>query len=231
MKLIADYHTHTVHSHGTGSMDDNVEAALQLGLQTVGIADHSISHIAYGVKKRKVDDYLTCIGNAKRSYEGRIEVKAGIELNLIGMDGSVDMPKGGFFVLILGYHKTAVCRYIKTVWTFFRGKNHVDTVTQAYMRAIQRHRITIVAHPGYGVPVDYRRLAQACAEYGTLFEINNKHGELSVEDLRQAAQTDVRFVLSSDAHHPCDVGLVPNAINIAQQAGIDPSRIANISED
>jgi putative hydrolase len=99
------------------------------------------------------------------------------------------------------------------------------------MRAIQRHHITIVAHPGYGVPVDYRQLAQACADYGTLFEINNKHGELLIEDLQQAAQTDVRFVLSSDAHSPSAVGLVPNAMNIARQAGIDPSRIANISED
>ncbi len=231
MKLIADYHTHTVHSHGTGSVDDNVEAAFRLGLQTVGIADHSIAHFAYGVKKRKVDDYLMCIENAKRVFEGRIEVKAGMELNLIGLDGSVDMPQGRFDFLILGYHKTAVCRDLKTAWTFFRGKNHVDAVTQAYMRAIQRHRITIVAHPGYGVPVDYRRLAQACADYGTLFEINNKHGELKITDLQIAAQTDVLFVLSSDAHSPSAVGLVPNAMTIARQAGISPGRIANISED
>ncbi len=231
MKLIADYHTHTVHSHGTGSVDDNAEAAFALGLQTVGIADHSIAHAVYGVKKRKVDDYLESIAAAKRRFEGRIEVKAGIELNLIGLDGSVDMPKGRFDFLILGYHKTAVCRDVKTAWTFLRGNRHADAVTQAFMRAIQRYRITIVAHPGYGVPIDYRRLAQACADYGTLFEINNKHGELKIEDLKIAAQTDVRFVLSSDAHSPSAVGLVPNAITIARKAGILPSRIANISED
>ncbi len=231
MKLIADYHTHTVHSHGTGSVDDNVEAALRLGLKTVGIADHSIAHVAYGVRKRKVGEYLASIENAKRGFEGRIEVKAGIELNLIGLDGSVDMPDGRFDFLVLGYHKTALCRNIRTAWTFFRGKNHVDAVTQAYMRAIQRYKITIVAHPGYGVPIDYPRLAQACADYGTLFEINNKHGELKLDDLAQAAQTDVRFVLSSDAHNPADVGRVPNAIKIAEQAGIAPGRIANISEE
>ncbi len=231
MKLIADYHTHTVHSHGTGSVDDNAEAAFALGLQTVGIADHSISHLTYGVKKRKVDDYFESIAAAKRRFEGQIEVKAGIELNLIGLDGSVDMPKGRFDFLILGYHKTAVCRDVKTAWTFFRSSRYVDAVTKAYMRAIQRHRITIVAHPGYGVPVDYRRLAQACADYGTLFEINNKHGELKIEDLKIAAQTSVSFVLSSDAHSPSAVGLVPNAITIARQAGIPAGRIANISED
>lgn len=231
MKLIADYHTHTLHSHGTGSVEDNVEAALRCGLQTVGIADHSIAHIAYGVKKRKIGDYFSCINNAKRQFDGRIEVKAGIELNLIGLDGSVDMPQGEFDILILGYHKTAVCRDLKTVWTFTRGKHYVDAITQAYMRAIQHHRITIVAHPGYGVPVDYRRLAQACADYGTFFEINNKHGELKSQDLQLAAMTNVTFVLSSDAHSPQHVGLVPNAMDIARRAGISPSRIANISED
>ncbi len=231
MKLIADYHTHTVYSHGTGSVDDNVQAALYLGLETVGIADHSIAHFSYGVKKRKVNNYLADIEKVKRLYEGRIEVKAGIELNLTGLDGSVDMPKGRFDFLILGYHKTAICRDLRTAWTFFRGKHHAEAVTQGYMRAIQRHKITMVAHPGYGVPVDYYKLAQACADYGTLFEINNKHSELKVEDLQLAAQTQVRFILSSDAHNPADVGLVPNAVEMAVNAGIAPRRIANISED
>jgi putative hydrolase len=233
MKLIADYHTHTVHSHGTGSVDDNVAAALERGLQTVGITDHSVAHFTYGVKKQKVGDYLSCIEIAKREYAGRIDIKTGIELNLIGIDGSVDMPKGRYDVRILGYHKAAVCRNLKTAWTFMTGKlfHHAEAITEAYMRAIQHHHITIVAHPGYGVPVDYQRLAQACADYGTLFEINNKHGDLKIEDLQQAALTDVKFVISSDAHSPENVGLAPNAIKLALKAGIDPGRIVNITED
>ena len=233
MRLIADYHTHTVHSHGTGSVEDNVEAALRRGLQTVGIADHSIAHFTYGVKRRKLGEYLTCIEDAKREYEGRIDVRAGIELNLIGLDGSVDMPQGRFDVFILGYHKAAVCRDLTTAWTFMTGKHfhHAETITQAYMRAIQRYHITILAHPGYGVPVYYKRLAQACADYGTLFEINNKHGDLAIEDLQQAALTDVKFVVSSDAHAPEHVGLAPNAIHLAHSAGIDPSRIVNMTEE
>ncbi len=233
MKLIADYHTHTVHSHGTGRVEDNVEAALQRGLQTVGIADHGIAHFTYGVKRRKFGDYLSCIENAKRQYDGRIDVKTGIELNLIGLDGSVDLPQGRFDVVVLGYHKAAVCKNLKTAWTFATGQllHNDGKITEAYMRAIQRHHITIVAHPGYGVPVDYQKLAQACADYGTLFEINNKHGDLTTEDLQQAALTNVKFVISSDAHSPCHVGLAPNAIQLVTRAGIAPSRIVNMTED
>lgn len=231
MTLTADYHTHTLHSHGRGSVDDNVAAAIRRGLAAVGIADHGPANLAYGVRKNKIGAYLSCIEAAKRRFEGRIAVKTGIELNLIGLDGSVDMPEGDYDIRILGYHKSAWCRDLNTMWTFMRGRRHADVITEAYLRAIQRHRITIVAHPGYGVPVDYRRLAQACADYGTYFEINNKHGELSIEDLQQAAQTGVQFVLSSDAHAPEAVGLTPVAEGKARQAGIAPGRIVNIAEE
>ena len=34
MQLIGDYHTHTIYSHGSGSIRDNVEAALKKGHAT-----------------------------------------------------------------------------------------------------------------------------------------------------------------------------------------------------
>ncbi len=92
MRLSADYHTHTVFSHASGSVQDNVQAAVDAGLTCVGIADHSIAHALYGIKKRKLGEYVDAIKKAKREYESQIEVRCGIELNLIGLDGSVDIP-------------------------------------------------------------------------------------------------------------------------------------------
>ena len=230
MKLIADYHTHTVFSHGSGSVADNVEAALSIGLSVVGIADHSVSHPLYGVKRGRIGHYLDCIAHAKESYAGRIEVKAGIELNLTSLTGGYDLPQGAFDIVILGYHKAAVCADVKTAWTFFRGKR-VDAITQGYVQALQTGRINIVAHPGYGVPVNYRLLARACADNGALFEINEKHADLTVEALAAAAAEPVKFVISSDAHRPQDVGRAPAALSLAQRAGLDKARIVNITED
>jgi putative hydrolase len=230
MKLIADYHTHTVFSHGSGNVADNAEAALALGLSAVGIADHSVSHPLYGVKRGRIGQYLDCIAQAKARYAGRIKIKAGIELNLIGLEGNFDLPAGAFDIVILGYHKAALCADIQTAWTFFRGRR-VDAITQGYVRALQTGRISIVAHPGYGVPVNYRLLARACADCGALFEINEKHSELTAEALAEAAAEPVRFVISSDAHHPQDVGRTPRAIALAQRAGLDEARIVNITEE
>jgi putative hydrolase len=228
MKLTADYHTHTVFSHGIGSIEDNVKAAIDAGLETISITDHSIGHVLYGVKKSKLGDYINEIDRVKRKYENTIAVRAGLELNIIGLDGSIDMPENcKLDTVILGYHKAAMCRNVKTAWTFFAGKD-VEKITQSYVLAIQKGGIDIISHPGYGVPVDYTKLAAACGDYGTLFEINEKHTDLRVEDI---SKLDAKFVVSSDAHSPGSVGKVPNALLLIEKAGLDINRVVNVQED
>ena len=233
MRLTADYHTHTTFSHGTGSVDDNVEAAIGQGLKIVGISDHSIAHAMYGVRRGRIGEYLNCIARAREKYAGRIDVRAGVELNLIGLDGSADMPEGDFDTVIMGYHKAALCRDLRTMWTFAtpgRG-GRTDAITKAYIAAMRRYRINIISHPGYGVPVDYKLLAKACADYGVWFEINGKHADLTPDDLAEAAATGARFVISSDAHSPGNVGKAPAALALAKKAGLGPKEIVNITED
>ncbi len=57
MKLYGDYHTHTIYSHGSGTIRDNVEEALRKGLKEIGICDHGPGHYLYGVKKEKHSNY------------------------------------------------------------------------------------------------------------------------------------------------------------------------------
>lgn len=233
MKLFADYHTHTTFSHGTGSVNDNVEAALRLGLTEVGITDHSAANLAYGIKKGQLGRYIETIEAAKAQYGGRIKIKSGLELNLIGLDGSADIPGGyKFDILILGFHKSALPRDLRTAWTFVTGRSfgHVNAITKAYMLAIQKRHIDIISHPGYGVPVDFRMLGRACADYGTLFEINEKHTELATEHIKAAAEEGARFVISSDAHRPQDVGRAARALALSERAGLGLSQIANARE-
>ena len=50
-KMIFDYHTHTTFSHGKGSIEDNVKAAVAAGLSGIAITDHGPGHLTYGVKR------------------------------------------------------------------------------------------------------------------------------------------------------------------------------------
>ena len=45
MILYGDYHTHTIYTHGTGSIEDNVKTAIKRGLKQIAITEHSFSHM------------------------------------------------------------------------------------------------------------------------------------------------------------------------------------------
>ena len=52
--LTADFHTHTLYSDGVGTITQNVEKAVELGLKTIGITDHGFFHVSHGIKHKYV---------------------------------------------------------------------------------------------------------------------------------------------------------------------------------
>ena len=50
-ELMYDLHTHTTYSHGKGSVEDNVRAAMNKGLGYIAISDHGPGHIFYGINR------------------------------------------------------------------------------------------------------------------------------------------------------------------------------------
>ena len=92
MILSADYHTHTVYSHGKGQILDNALVAKEKGLLEIGISDHGFAHPAFGLTKRKIPKMQQeC---ALATNQTGVKVLLGIESNIIGTDGTVDLkPK------------------------------------------------------------------------------------------------------------------------------------------
>ena len=80
----SDLHTHTAYSDGRCGAEEIVLAAIERGLKTVGISDHSYTAFdeSYCMKKDALDRYLDEIAALKRKYEGKIRVLAGIEEDL-----------------------------------------------------------------------------------------------------------------------------------------------------
>ena len=52
-------------------------------------------------------------------------------------------------------------------------------------------------------------------------EINPWHGHLTVDELVFCSKYDVKFVISSDAHKPENVGSFERGLDMAFEAGLD----------
>lgn len=242
-RLLFDLHTHTVYSHGKGSIRDNYEAAKMAGLSELGIADHGPDHALYGVKAK---DFLRMRREIDLINEERMEgdprILMGVEANIINPDGSLDLASefvGEFDFIIAGYHfgtmgnapvkaigtHMASLLYNMTGWSTERIRNRNSSLV---INAVYANRITLLSHPGAKGAVDIEAIARACAERGTFLEINNKHGYLTAEGIRRAAKYEVEFIIGSDAHKPSDVGRCSSALEIAAEAGLDLERIVNL---
>ena len=53
-RLKYDFHTHTVFSHGKGTIEQNVMRAREIGLAAIAISDHGPGHMTYGIKRSDI---------------------------------------------------------------------------------------------------------------------------------------------------------------------------------
>lgn len=235
-KLFADYHTHTVWSHGKGSVQDNVNAAMAAGLETLGISDHAPGHLFYGV--RDMQGYMDAIHTQQQICAGKLRLLAGIELNLTGMHGQYDLPvqyRDQFDFVIMGFHKGARPADFTSFFEYYIARSISGSskrlkvkATDAYIAALMKKEITILSHPGYAINIDKVEVAKACLEAGTLFEINTSHTGLEAAEIVDIAKTGVKFLVSSDAHVPDRIAQVDVALQKAIAAGLSEKEIINI---
>lgn len=242
MELFADYHTHTIHSHGTGTVEDNVVAAIGKGLEQVAITDHGPANFfGLGVKDaRELLEIKREVERVSGLYPG-IRVLVGVEANIVNFDGEIDVPEEilrEMDVLLVGYHpmvagetfrdswKLTVDNFLGRVCPAVRRWARIDN-TKALVRAVKKHRVDIVTHPGYRVSIDTKELAKACAERGTALEINSSHTQTTPEFIRIARYQGAKFAINSDAHDPGNVGNLDWGLKLAREAGLPEDLIIN----
>ncbi|NLX61886.1 MAG: PHP domain-containing protein [Tissierellia bacterium] len=246
MRLIADYHTHTIYSHGKGTIRDNVEAALKKGLKEIAICDHGPGHFLYGVKREKLFKMREEIDQLNAEYRNKgIKILLGVEANLIGYDGTIDVDDEVIKILdllLLGFHYGAIPKSIREYMLLnvanplskalsFMGKWIERKNTEAIIKALEKYPIDLITHPGDKARLDIRKVAEVASKKGVALEINAKHKELSVESLRMLLDTKVEFLINSDAHSPQEVGQVDKSIKRAMEAKIPIHRIRNLEEN
>jgi len=244
MKITADYHTHTIYSHGKGTIRENVEAARKKGLSEIAICDHGPGHIFYGVRKGNLFKMRREINKLNEEYSD-IKILLGLEANVIGYDGYIDVDEDILEIidiLLLGFHYGIIPRGIKSMYYFYIlnpiskvlslvRKRAVGLNTNAVIKAIEKYPIDVITHPGSKARLDIERLAKTAYEHSTALEINSHHGQLSIEGIEEALKTDVEFIINSDAHHPDDVGDFQMGIERALKAKVPIDRIRNAKDN
>ena len=244
MYIFADFHTHTLYSHGKGTVEENLLAGKARGLETVAITDHgpgSTPWVRTSVRRmrRMIDEV--------RFYNQRpegIHALAGVEANVVSMRGEIDVPPelvDELDLLLVGFHTEVIARTLSDQWKIFGrtllakysravAERARADVTQALVEIVYRHPVDIITHPGLKVPIDTAELARACARRNTAMEINAGHGFMTRAYAEVAAREGASFTIDSDAHRPGDVGRLDRAVAVAQAAGLQPEQIWNARE-
>lgn len=240
MAFWGDYHTHTVHSHGKGTIEDNVVAAINKGLKEIAITDHGFKHLLYNVKRSKWDAIRAEADEVRQKYP-QINIYLGLETNLNSGYGNIDIKPSDMDKLdlvVCGYHRFVASMsvpdffrfHIPNLWSDMWGKSAKKLIvknTDAYISAIEKFDIDIVSHMNYGAEVDCKEVAKACAHFGTYVELNGKRVNIPDKDIEAIAQTGAEFICDSDAHSADRVGDMSIGQSVIERLSLPYEKIAN----
>ncbi len=223
--IASDLHTHTLYSHGKGTPEENVLAAIRCGLKRVAISEHGGAHALFGVRNKKLLRLRREVDRLAAKYASEIEVLMGCECNLTAF-GACDAPSDPALcdVLLLAFHKGVVPRDALTRRALAESLGLAQAgpvkIAEALLAAADAYRIDIFAHPGLYVKADIATLAKGAAQLGVMLELNAARVTLTPEEARLAASLGARFVANSDAHTPERVGDLSAALAFAKNADI-----------
>src|SRR6267143_6304728 len=195
--LRGTFHCHTTASDGHNTLEEMAQAAQALGLEYLGIAEHSRSSIqAHGLDAAKLRAQVAAIRKLNKKFEG-FQLFAGVECDIL-RDGKLDFDDD--LLSELDY----VVASIHSVFNLSEAE-----MTRRIIRAISNPFVTILAHPTGRLllqrepyVVNLPAIIEAAAETGTWIEINAAPKRLDL-DWRWwplAKEKGVKCVINPDAH-------------------------------
>ncbi|HSQ89728.1 PHP domain-containing protein [Romboutsia sp.] len=235
MQILADYHTHTLYSHGKGSIEDNIKEAISKGIKTIGISDHGYKHMTFGVKRKHIYKMREEIDKLNLKY-ANINILLGMECNILDENGNIDLDDKFADLLdyvMAGYHFGSTPTSIKGMFNhwenyFLKSPKSKEYNTNAIINAMKKNDIFIITHPGDKGDVYIQEIAKVAKETNTKLEINSSHGFLNDKQLKEIKNIGNKFIIGSDAHKPEDVGNFELAMKNIREANLDLSLVENI---
>ena len=222
--LRGTFHCHTVASDGHNTLEEMAAAAQELGLEYLGIAEHSKSSIqAHGIDAAKLRSQIGAIRKLNKKFDG-FRVFAGVECDIL-RDGKLDFDDE-----ILAELDFAVAS-IHSVFNLSETE-----MTKRIIRAMENPFITILGHPTGRLLlkrdpylVDVPAVLEAAAATGTWVELNAAAKRLDL-DWRWwplAKQKGVKCVINPDAHRTERLQDLWFGVGIARKGWLTKSDVMN----
>lgn len=222
---LSDIHTHSIASgHGTTcTISDMAKEASHKGLKLLGISDHDPGTLTSGTSS-----YFRSLPFCPKKRFG-IDVLYGVELNILDIDGHIDLSDD----LLNGLDYAIISMHQQNYRSGAAAEN-----TLAYINAMKHPAVKVLGHcddPHF--PVDYRTLAIAALQENVIFEINEAslspngyRGDTTsnaTEILYFCQKYEIPIILSSDSHGKDHVGDFTYSAEFVHQAMFPESLILN----
>jgi len=138
---------------------------------------------------------------------------------------------------LLGYHKFVTPTSAQDLFSFnlpvyfsaaFSSSSRRKTAnTDAFIKAIYNHPVSVLVHPSNGIDIDVKQIAKAAKDTGVYFELNGKKITLSRLQVEEILNEGADLIANSDAHSAARVGEISTPLKIIDQYKIPLDRIAN----
>lgn len=219
-----DLHVHSDWSDGHATIEEMARAAKRRGYRYMSVNDHTHSlGVAHGLSAERLEKQMEEIDEVNERLKGFTVLK-GTEVDILS-DGTLDLPDellGRLDVVVASIHSGF--------------GQPVDRITGRMLSAIDNPNVDIIGHPtgrllGTRQPyaVDLEQVMERASATGTALEINAWHERLDLNDVnsRRAAELGAPIVISTDAHHPDQLGVMELGVRTARRGWLTPSDVLN----
>jgi DNA polymerase (family 10) len=224
--LRGTFHCHSTWSDGIASVETMAKAAMDLGLEYLGIADHSKSERqANGLDEKRVRQQAEEIKklNAKFGKEG-FRIFFGTECDILA-DGSLD------------FDDKTLALFDYVVASVHQGFTMAaEKMTKRICKALAHPRVTMLGHPTgrlllerEGYAVNMTEVIAAAAKHNKIIEINAHPYRLDMDWRlwKHAKELGVRCAINPDAHSVPDLQYLAVGVGIARKGWLTKEDVVN----
>lgn len=249
--ITCDTHTHTFYSrHAFSTIEENVRAAHDEGMELLGSTDHYGSMLWPGEPDIRNYQYFLCVGMWPRRWHG-VYLLRGCEADIIDLKGHLFGSDVKVKKNIVNDRLDKPTRLDKEVFRdldyviasihysdFTKGASIKET-TRMYLGALENPKVLVLGHIGRaGVPFDVDTVVKAARDANKLIEVN-EHSfgvkpvskEACKKIIVRCAELGCSISLGTDAHIATDIGRFDKTLALLSEVDFPEELIASRNKD